>query len=79
MAFKETRLQEQRVCCLCFSGSRCPTPAAAWPPTPTCRYGEHEALRQAKADGMHWLLHLDPDELLHPGKEAGGWVRGAAI
>ncbi|PRW56345.1 glycosyltransferase-like protein [Chlorella sorokiniana] len=33
-------------------------------------YGEHEALRLAKADGMHWLLHLDPDELLHPGGPA---------
>ncbi len=35
---------------------------------PTCRYGEGEALRHAAEDGMHWLLHLDPDELLHPGE-----------
>ncbi|KAI3436820.1 hypothetical protein D9Q98_006230 [Chlorella vulgaris] len=30
-------------------------------------YGAIEALSRAAADGMHWLLHLDPDELLHPG------------
>ena len=30
-------------------------------------WGETEALRLARRDGMHWLLHLDPDELLHPG------------
>jgi hypothetical protein len=40
-------------------------------PPPLCRYGAVEALSRAAADGMHWLLHLDPDELLHP----GGWVR----
>lgn len=40
------------------------------------RYGEHEALRLAKADGMHWLLHLDPDELLHTG-EGGERSRAA--
>lgn len=39
------------------------------PSTDPRRYGEHEALRLAKQDGMDWLLHLDPDELLHPGEE----------
>lgn len=39
------------------------------PPSRPCpaSFGEAEALRRAAADGMHWLLHLDPDELLHPG------------
>ncbi len=29
-------------------------------------YCLHEALQRAKAAGLHWLLHLDPDELLYP-------------
>lgn len=39
-----------------------------------CRYGAIEALSRAAADGMHWLLHLDPDELLHPGGWGCGWL-----
>jgi len=38
-------------------------------------YGLGEALAAAAADGMHWMLHLDPDELLHPGEE-GSIVKG---
>lgn len=30
-------------------------------------YGLLEALGRARKDGQHWLLHLDPDELFHPG------------
>ena len=30
-------------------------------------YGQQEALARAKRDGVHWLLHLDPDELFYPG------------
>ena len=30
-------------------------------------YGLDEALRRSKAAGVHWLLHLDPDELFLPG------------
>ncbi|KAL4457894.1 hypothetical protein ABPG75_012759 [Micractinium tetrahymenae] len=33
-------------------------------------YGLLEALRRAREDGQHWLLHLDPDELFHPGGPA---------
>ncbi|KAL6776982.1 hypothetical protein ACKKBF_B19730 [Auxenochlorella protothecoides x Auxenochlorella symbiontica] len=34
-------------------------------------FGEHEGLRRAKEDGMQWLLHLDPDELVQPGDASG--------
>lgn len=30
-------------------------------------YGEHVALQRAREAGMHWLLHIDADELFHPG------------
>ena len=43
------------------------------------RYGLSEALRLASQDGQHWLLHLDPDELLHPGGcGSAGSSRGIA-
>ena len=43
-------------------------PAHGCPPPPLpCSYGESEALLRARAEGMHWLLHLDPDELFYPG------------
>lgn len=47
-----------------------PTPALLAPPLFACGYGESEALRLAAADRVGWLLHLDPDELLHPGERA---------
>lgn len=40
-------------------------------------YGLLEALQRARRDGQHWLLHLDPDELFHPGGRAAG-ARAAA-
>lgn len=30
-------------------------------------YGEQQALELAEAEGMHWLMHIDPDELVTPG------------
>lgn len=30
-------------------------------------YGEQQALEAAAAEGWHWLMHIDPDELFWPG------------
>ena len=59
-----------------------PTPwRHAPPPLPAPAYGVTEALRLACEEGQHWLMHLDPDELVHPGGPVlslagGGWGVG---
>ncbi len=40
-------------------------------------YGLQEALRLAEVDGWDWLLHIDPDELFHPGGPAASIPGGA--
>jgi len=48
-------------------------------PTPLCPgYAVTAALDLAKKDNVTWLIHLDPDELLHPGaSHAAGVLAGS--
>lgn len=49
-------------------------------PCLTCAaYAVTRALEMARADGVAWLLHLDPDELLHPGAGPAAGNGGAGF
>lgn len=41
-------------------------------------YAVTTALQLARADNVTWLMHLDPDELLHPGaSHTAGMLAGS--
>lgn len=55
--------------------ARCGCPFSA----PCCAgYAQQEALRRARAAGLDWLLHLDPDELFLPGGPANSLAAALA-
>lgn len=64
-----------------FSCAPCVTsagPSLGVPPPLCPGYAVTTALDLAKKDNVTWLIHLDPDELLHPGaSHAAGVLAGS--